>query len=656
MQKEAGMNTANRIPGRIAEALCQFPPFSMFPQETIVQLAREAQVKILVKGDTVWMQGDPPTDAVLFLARGRVEYHRTADGVSELVDVRDVGDILGLSALHAGESFRVTAQVLEDSVLYILPWPRVRALLEANDPARYYVRRHLFWGTRVGRTLPAPETTRGEHDYGSILEAHLDGAQVIEPRPAGNLLTCPPSMTIQEAAGLMVMRGLPSVVVIDPAGCPLGYVTEEDLVKHVVVGTYRRQEPVEKIMSRMVCTVAPKTSTMAALLTMLHGRMNQLCVTEDGTAESRALDVCTPEDLLAQSGHHPVGILNGIHHALRPARFRELCDDIEAVARTYLEAGISGIVMGQICAQLFDELISRLLEISIEEMARNGIGLPEVEWAWMAVGSDGRREQVLRTDMDNAMVFAASGDPETDEQHRAVFLQLADRVIERLVDSGFARCQGGVMASNPRWCRTDEEWIAELNDLSHLQQGDGMLRAIVLYDLRHVAGSKELCRRVRDCIFEVDKSRFGSLYRLAELVVANPPPLNFWGKFVVEKKGGNEGEFDIKKRGLAPLRDAARVFALYYGLRNHHSTGGRWRELATAQPEMAELAHLAMDGYELMLRHRTLAGLKRGDDGRFIDPSELTKLEREHLASVFDVQRMVQSAVRRLFNLDVMKR
>lgn len=644
----------NRIPGRIAEALGKFPPFSMFSEEVVALLASEAKVKVLVKGDRVWSQGDAPADEVLFLARGRVEYHRTVDGASELVDVRDVGDILGLSALHAGESFRVTAEVLEDSVLYVLPWPRVRALLDRNDQARYYVRRHLFWGTRVGRTVPGMEAGDGEHD--SILEAHRDGAQVIEPRPAERLLTCPPTISICEAATMMVKRGVPSVVVTDEQGRPVGLVTNKDLVRTVVVGQQDRSAPVEVMMSRPVVTVAPKTSTMAALLTMLHERIDQICVTEDGTTESRALDICSPKDLLAQSGRHPVGILNGIKRAISPARFREWCDDIEKVSRSYLEAGISGIVMGQICAQLYDELVIRFLELAQEMMAAEGRLLPDVPWAWMAVGSDGRREQVLRTDMDNALVFGGTGDPEADEAHRAVFLQMAEQVVELLVKAGFSRCQGGVMASNPRWCRTQSEWIAELKDIAGLQQGDGMLRALVLYDLRHVAGDKAVCRALRDAVFDVDKSRYGSLYRLAELVVATPPPLNFWGKFVVEKKGVNEGEFDIKKRGLTPLRDAARVFALYHGLRSHHSTGGRWLELAATQPDLAELAQLARDAYDLMLRHRTLAGLRRGDAGRYLDPSQLTKLEREQLANVFDVQRMVQSAVRRLFNLDVLNR
>jgi CBS domain-containing protein len=91
---------------------------------------------------------------------------------------------------------------------------------------------------------------------------------------------------------------------------------------------------------------------------------------------------------------------------------------------------------------------------------------------------------------------------------------------------------------------------------------------------------------------------------------------------------------------------------MHYDLRQHHSTGGRWLELASSQPELKELAGLAREGYDLLLRIRTLTGLQRGDAGRFIDPASLTQLQRGQLVNVFDVQRMVQSAVRSRFQID----
>ncbi|MGH8021320.1 MAG: Crp/Fnr family transcriptional regulator [Opitutaceae bacterium] len=114
----------NVIPGRIADALRQFPPFSMFPAADVLALAGEATVRVVIKGERLWDQGASPGEELLFLAQGRIEYIWTVEGRAELVDVRDVGDLLGLTALIEGKPFR--AHVVEDSVCYGLPWARVR--------------------------------------------------------------------------------------------------------------------------------------------------------------------------------------------------------------------------------------------------------------------------------------------------------------------------------------------------------------------------------------------------------------------------------------------------------------------------------------------------------------------------------------------------
>lgn len=646
------MPPPNSIPERIADALRRFPPFSMLPEGDVRKLAAEATVRVLVTGERVWKQGDVPRDELLFLARGRVEYVWQNEDRTELVDVRDVGDVLGLTALIKSEPFRVTAQVVEDSLLYGLPWAPMKALLELHDGARNYARRHLFWATRVGGALSLPEPTE-ETIAGrtkNILQAHLDGAQTIQPRPGANPLTCSPDETIHRAASQMAARRLPSIIAVDRDQHPLGIVTNSTLVQQVIANTLSKEEPISRIMVSPVVTVSVGSSSTAALLLMLRRRIGQVCVTADGTPHSPVLDVCSEKDLLAQSGHHPAGLLREIRNARSPARFRELCDDIEAIARSYLEAGISGIFLGQMCAELYDELVQRLLVLSSEELAAQGTELPDRAWAWLSVGSDGRREQILRTDMDNALVFAAGPSLAEDEKAREVFLQLANKTVEKLVDAGFARCQGGVMASNPRWCRSTTELLTELQNVD-TANGEQMLRAVVLYDLRFVAGDPAVAEEVRRPMLERFAMNPAFQHRLAEMVVDTPPPLNFFGRFVIEKLGGREEGFDIKQRAMAPLRDAARVLTLKHELTQRYSTGGRWDELRRNVASLHELAPLARDSYDLLLRLRTLNGLRRGDSGRYIDPSSLTKLERAQLANVFDVVRMVQKSVELQFDL-----
>ncbi len=646
----------NVIPDRISGALRQFPPFSMMPPSAVQELASDASVRALAAGDFAWKQGDHPAEEVLFLARGRVEYIWESEGHRERVDIRDVGDVLGFTAVLAKETqHSVSAQAAEDSLFYTLPAARIRALLARHDAARNYVRRHSYWVARVGRAVslaPAEPTDSAIAGRAkNILQAHLDGAQLITPRPIERLLTCSPDAPITEAAALMASKRVPSILVVDAERHPLGIVTANALVKQVIVEGVDKASPVSGVMAKPVITVSPHASATAAILLMLRERIGQVCITADGTPNTPALDVCTQKDLLAQSGHHPAGLLREIRQARTNSRFRELCDDVESIAQSYLQAGVSAIYLGQICAELYDELVQRLIEVSLAEMADAGLPPLPVAWAWMSVGSDGRREQILRTDMDNAIVFEAHGDAEAAEKARPAFLELATRVIDHMAAAGFSRCQGGVMAMNPRWCRSSAEWLTELSSPGVAADNDRLLRASVLYDLRFVAGTKSLVESLRNAALDA-ASRDTALHRaLALQIIDTAPPLNFIGRFVMERLGTGDDVFDLKSRGMAPLRDAARLLCLKHQLSRRYSTGGRWEEIRRSVPELAEIATSAREAYDFLLRLRTLNGLRRGDSGRFINSDDLTNLERGQLKSIFDVVRLVQDTVRAQFEL-----
>lgn len=634
---------------RITQVLMQYPPFSLMPEAAVQQLARKARVRAFAEGEQLWKQGDVPGSELFFLWRGRVEYFWEHDGSNELVDVRDVGDLLGLTSILENVPFKVHAMVSEDTILYILPGGQMKALLNKHDEARNYVRRHLFWSTRIGAKVAVPEAARLQGKQ-TILQSHLEGAQCIRPRSLKRLLTCLPNAPINEAAQLMVNKRVPSVLVVDEERRPLGVVTSVNLVKYVIVRGGNPNDPVSRIMAKPVYTVSARSSVTAAILTMLRERVPQVCVTEDGTAESKALDVCTHKDLLSQTGSHPAGLMYEINNADSPNRLREICDEIESTTYNYADSGISGVLIGQICAELYDALTERLIALVREEMEKEGTEFPDIPWAWISVGSDGRREQILRTDMDNALIFQSQGDPEIDATRQNLFLDLAKKVVDLMNICGFARCQGGVMASNPRWCKSDAEWSREIDNLK-IGNAEDMLRAIVLFDLRYVSGNKPICLKMRQQIFDKVERDLPLQRYLAEVFMSVPPPLNFWGNFIVEKKGAHAGRFDLKKRCLSPLRDAAQVLAFKYKLTKRYSTGGRYEQIQEDIPALAETAKLAYEAYDFLLRFRTLNGIRQGNSGRYIEPESLSKLERAQLSNVFDVVRMIQTSLKSEFGL-----
>lgn len=419
---------------------------------------------VLAQGDNIWTQGESPPSKALFLARGRVEYIWLNDGTEELVDVRDEGDLLGLTALIDSEPHRVTARVIEDSLFYSIEWQTLKDFLDTSDAALSYTRRHLFWATRGGRSLSIPRNQQIDASE-NALQAHLIGSKKIEIRNPKRLLTCSPSDSMDSVARQMIERRVPSMLIVDENRFPLGILTHSNIVRNVVVGNFSKTEPVENIMSSPVVTVAKNAYTTQAILHMLRDKIGQVCITEDGTTQSPALDVCSNYDLLVQSGQHPAGLLSEILHAQTKKRFRWVCDELKQIALSYLESGISATFLGQICAEIYDALTQRLIKQAKDTLDETSPLDREIPWLWMSVGSDGRREQILRTDMDNAIVFQDQGDTEKNESARDYFCKLAELVIDELALCGFSRCQGGVMALNRKWGRSNNEWEDEIKAL-----------------------------------------------------------------------------------------------------------------------------------------------------------------------------------------------
>lgn len=173
--------------------------------------------------------------------------------------------------------------------------------------------------------------------------------------------------------------------------------------------------------------------------------------------------------------------------------------------------------------------------------------------------------------------------------------------------------------------------------------------------MRFIAGDEKLFTPLRQSIFDKVANSESLQARIAQEAVATPPPLNFLGKLIVEKKGRHEGLFDIKSRGLSLLRDATRLLALKEGITNRYSTGGRLEELQR-KDEYKEIATLALESYDLMLRLRTYTGIKQNNSGRYINPAELSKMKRSRLANSFDVVRLIQQSLSLKYQLDTRPR
>ncbi len=663
---------APTVVAALAEELAAHPPFDRMDPAELRELAGRVSVRYVDEGERVFREGEPTGPAFFVVKKGMVELRRRAgaeavegdpipetietheDGV--LVDRSDEGEVFGIRPLLAGSDYSATAIAVEDCLLHEVPWEPFRRIMDEQPAVA------AWFAAGFAAELPqrferllgrAREVARAGRDD-RVLSANENDFRVVEP--VRNVATCGPGATIQDAAGVMAERNIGSIVIADDERRPIGILTDSDLRRKVVAGGLDPAAvPVAEVMSAPPITVPEGRSVTELIGLVLRRRVHHFIVTEDGTPATPIVGITSEHDVLTTQGSHPTVLLNEIMRASEPDRLRALRDRAETLLRSYLEQEVAIEFVASMITEINDALVHRAFErAKVEADAVHG-GRPAARACWLAMGSEGRREQLLRTDQDNAIVYEDPA-PEDEGRTRAYWLDVGRRTVDLLEAFGFSRCPADMMASNPEWNRPLSEWRRTFSRWIETPSREAVMHSNIFFDLRGSHGHAELAGELRrHCFAEMDRCRSFVPFLAAE-ALRNPPPLSFFRGFVLEKSGEHAREFDVKARAMMPLCDAARVLAYEQRLDVDGGTFARYEALARAIPDHAGLFDEAAMAYGILVRLRAREGLREGSSGRYLEIDRLNKLERQTLRTTFTVVSEVQRFLRLRFQLDLMAR
>jgi CBS domain-containing protein len=228
-------------------------------------------------------------------------------------------------------------------------------------------------------------------------------------------------------------------------------------------------------------------------------------------------------------------------------------------------------------------------------------------------------------------------------------------VVDVLVEAGFERCPGDVMASNPKWNQPLRSWKRYFSDWTREPENIAVMHTNIFFDLRPVYGDAALAAELKGHIFERVKVDRLFLSFFAKNATKNPPPLSFFRNMIVERSGEHRDAFDIKARAMMPLADAARVLVYDLGINIYGSTADRWERIAETDENLARLSGEAAMAYEILMRIRALEGLNHGTSGRYVHIKELNKLERQTLRNTFSVVKDVQLMLTSRYRTDFIR-
>ncbi len=633
----------------VANRLARHAPFDRLDPKLLDRVARGIRIRYLEPNEIVFRSGDAPKPEFYVVVKGEIAVTQELDGTEVLIDVCDDGDIFGVRALLADREYLATTQSKDDTLLYVIGQEHLEELVR-DEP-----RVALFFAAGFAADLPQP---RDANRLEAVREARRQDKQTSASDhtrrvdPVRDVLTCTPNTTIRHAASMMGERNVGSILIIDEERLPVGIVTDSDLRTKVVGQGRDASGLISDIMSSPVLTIDDQATLSSLIATVMKKHLHHFAVTEDGTCMTPVVGIVSEHDILKTQGSHPTVILSEMGRAKTKERLRALRDQAEELLRGYLEDEVGMGFLSNMISEINDTLIRRAIHLSLGELADRGL-TPPVPFCWMALGSEGREEQLLRTDQDNAIMYANPGDD--DGAAERFFLDLGERVVDILVEAGFERCPGEVMASNPKWNQPLDGWKRYFTDWVREPENIAVMHSNIFFDFRPVYGEQALAADLKNHIFELVEANRMFLAFLARSAVQNPPPLSFFRNVVVERSGEHRDAFDIKARAMTPLADAARVLVYDYGINIYGSTAERWQAIAETNDNLARLAGEAAMAYEILMRIRAIEGLSRGSSGRYVHIKELNKLERQTLRNTFSVVKDVQLMLTSRYRIDFLR-
>jgi len=620
----------------VANRLAKHAPFDKLERALLDRIAKGVRIRYLEPGEVIFEQGSMPSPECYVLVKGEIEVRQRVDDEDVLVDVCDDGDIFGVRALLGDRPYAATTQAKDDTLLYVLSKDQLHALVaEAPRVAMFFAADFASDVPQLGeanRLVAVRDARRHERATGT-------GDDVRRVDPVRDVLTCNGETTIRDAASMMSERNVGSILIVDGDRRPLGIVTDSDLRTKVVGQGRDVSDLISEIMSSPVLTVDEQTTLSSLIATVMKKHLHHFAVTEDGTPHTPVVGIVSEHDILKTQGSHPTVILTEISRAKTKERLRVLRDQAEELLRQYLQDEVGMGFLSNMISEINDTLIRRAIQLSLLELARRGME-PPVPFCWLALGSEGREEQLLRTDQDNAILYADPG--EDDGAAERFFLELGRLVVDILVEAGFKRCPGDVMASNPKWNQPLGSWKRCFSQWIREPETVAVMHTNIFFDFRPVYGEQSLAAELKGHIFERIKVDRGFLSFFALNATRNPPPLSFFRNMIVERSGEHRDAFDIKARAMMPLADAARVLVYDLGIDIYGSTAERWQRIGETHENLARLASEAGMAYEILMRIRALEGLTLGTSGRYVHIKDLNKLERQTLRNTFSVVKDVQ--------------
>lgn len=611
--------------GQAKHFLARTEPFSFLPPEEIDTAAKELQLVQHPKGAILFVQRRSRVGYLYILHKGAAERYVKSDEQRTMVDLLGPGDIYGGISILVNDSISVrTVEITDPASFYLLPREHFLKIAH-NHPAFAD-----FFTDTFGKRMM-------ERTYASLVAKSIhpvESSTSFFNQPVVDICNLNPifgtaDMTIKESAQVMHENGMGALFLKDDYNECVGVITERDLSRRVIATGMDPELPTANIMSTPVQSTPWNAPVFEACLTMLQSDIRHLAVTDSNDA---VMGLLSSDDLILAQGQSPLFILQKLAKTSDLGEAIDIKKQLPLYIRNLITSGAKAHNLTRFISSVADTILQKVMTVTLEEM-----GPPPARFVFMIMGSEGRLEQTLKTDQDNAIIYEDVLEAKEAAVHQ-YFLKFGKTACTLLDKAGYDFCKGDVMAMNPKWCQPLGQWKDYFKKWIFAASAEDLLNTSIFFDFREGYGEMALTHELKIFLFETLEGWTGFLRHLTENALHFKPPIGFFRNFVVESEGEHRDKLNIKS-AMMPITDFARIYALKNGIeetntleRLHHLQ--LKKILTNKEYEELERAYSLLMQLRLSRQVKSILDEERAPSNH-IDPEEITHIEQTMLKEAF---------------------
>ena len=616
------------------EFLTNVPPFDKLSPDELDMISEDIMLEYYPTGVKILAQNGPPSQYLRLIKKGAVKVSLLSKDDEEIViDYRSEGEQFGLVSVISGDRSRANVVAVEDTICYLIAKEKITSLFQSNAEVNEHFMRSFFINF-IDKTYD--ETKRRYVGLGGS-ERRLFTTRVgdiISREP----VTAPQDVSIKEAAEVMSADSVSSIILMDGEGAPAGILTDRDLRDKVVSKGMDIGGPASLVMSSPLILIDSDEFCFEALLTMMRSKIHHLLVVEKDEFKG----VVTNHDFIALQGSSPTVLAKEIEAAADADELASMTPKLFKAVSALLFEGAKAINIAGLITEIAEKVILKSFELSEREL-----GAPPIPYSVFLYGGSGRRELTLTLNVRIGIIHEDTNNLPLIETGRKYFEALAEKVNYIMVRF-CPEAREGVLAgkrikSLSDWKDYFHHWKYEVRGLPKAQY----------FDMRLIMGEEALVDSLRNNLFTMTQASLELMDLVAAMTVENRPPLGFFRRFVVEKSGEHRNEFDLTMKGIRPLVDAVRVFAVEKDFRDP-STIKRLQFLSERYEfTYAEDIKHALNYLDSLLIHHQLDQIERGmEPDTFVNPGKLTNIEKNTLREIFQLTATVYDIIEKSYRTE----